>query len=243
MSANRMHGLRALLLALLVAFTASVAHADYLEVRRSATIKAQADGSAAILLRPEIGSFLALLEGAQTNGYYRVRVPGQTGSGWIYRTLVRRHPGEIPQPLNGDVVNAPSPASVAICSFNIKWLGHYTRKDAAALATLVADYDVVAVQEMVAPPQAGTYPGGTAYDADTESRAFLTAMQALGFELALSPEDTGPGDAIHTSASSTEWFAYFYRDTVRLAPDLPQGFLADDRSAHPTYQRVPFATG
>src|SRR5690606_14401209 len=129
-SGNRMRGLRALLLTLLVAFTASVAHADYLEVRRSATIKAQPDGDAAILLRPDVGSFLALLEGAQTNGYYRVRVPGQTGSGWIYRALVRRHPGELPQPIDGGVVDTSSPASVAICSFNIKWLGHYTRKDA-----------------------------------------------------------------------------------------------------------------
>lgn len=75
------------------------AAADYLEVTRSATIKENPVGDAVILARPEIGTLLQLLAaGEQTNGYYQVPVPGTGQPGWIYRTLVRRHAGELPGP-------------------------------------------------------------------------------------------------------------------------------------------------
>lgn len=132
------------------------------------------------------------------------------------------------------------PATLSICSFNIKFLGHYKDKRAAELANLVSDYDIVAIQEMVAPPVGGTFPDGTPYAADDESRAFFESMQSLGFTLSLSPEDTGK-DTIHRGGTSSEWFAAFYKDTVQPAEDLPHGFLSDVRAGNKIYDRVPFA--
>ncbi len=84
------------LLFLLVA-AAGVAFGDYLEVSRSATIKAEPVGGSTIIARVAPDTYLHLLdEGRQTKGYYHVyqSTPGQAG--WIYRTLVRRHSGEFP---------------------------------------------------------------------------------------------------------------------------------------------------
>jgi endonuclease G len=86
-------------LALLICFSAAFAHGDYLEVRRSATIRAEHDVNSAILDHVQPGTYLELLdEGEQTEGYYHVPSVSLGQPGWIYRTLVRRHPGEIPLP-------------------------------------------------------------------------------------------------------------------------------------------------
>jgi endonuclease G, mitochondrial len=78
-------------------FSASIAFGDYLEVRRSATIKAGPDRDARTLEKVSIGTRLHLLdEGNQTKGYYNVQAVSLGQTGWIYRTLVRRYPGEIP---------------------------------------------------------------------------------------------------------------------------------------------------
>ncbi len=77
----------------------SMAFGDYLEVSRSATIKAEPVGGSTIIARVSPDTYLHLLdEGRQTNGYYHVyhSTPGQAG--WIYRTLVRRHSGDFPVP-------------------------------------------------------------------------------------------------------------------------------------------------
>jgi len=67
-------------------------------------------------------------------------------------------------------------------------------------------------------------------------------MKNLGFEYLLSNEDTGTGDEIHTSASSTEWWVTFFKpNRVSPATNLPSGFLADDRSNNDDYERVPYA--
>ena len=98
-----------LLLALLWGLPAK---ADYLEVRRSSTIKDRPVRDAVIIERPDIGSFLQLLDdGDQRNGYYRVVAPIARDPGWIYRTLVRRHPGNAPGTVAGagDGPQADSP--------------------------------------------------------------------------------------------------------------------------------------
>ena len=131
---------------------------------------------------------------------------------------------------------------LTICSFNIKFVGLYKKKDNAALAQLIAPYDMVIVQELVAPPDDGQYPDGTPYREDTEADAFFDAMAAQGFEYSLSSEDTGSGEENHKASSATEWSVVFYKpDKITLAEDLPNGFLAEDRSAHPVYRRVPHA--
>lgn len=132
--------------------------------------------------------------------------------------------------------------TLSIVSFNIQFLGSFKKRDDEALAKIVAPYDMVVVQELVAPPIAGTYPDGSPYKADKEAKEFTDAMAAHGFSFVLSPEDTGTGDRIHTGGTGTEWFITFYKPG-RVTPDadLPNGFLADDRSNHPDYERVPYA--
>ena len=135
-----------------------------------------------------------------------------------------------------------SDQQITICSFNIKFLGLYKKKDNEALAQLVGKYDMVVVQELVAPPDNSQYCDGTSYSEDLEADAFFDAMSAQGFDYSLSCEDTGRGENIHNRGSSTEWSVVFYKpDKLKIANDLPQGFLSEDRSAHPVYPRVPHA--
>jgi hypothetical protein len=99
-----------LLLAFLVA---APARADYLEVRRAATVKEQPDGGAPVRQRAEPGAVFLLASSNQTNGYYRVTVGGFPPTGWIYRTLVRRHAGDPPPgtiPAGRPDVDFPPPA-------------------------------------------------------------------------------------------------------------------------------------
>ncbi len=86
---------------------ASLTTADYLEVRRNATIKEEPDRDALIFERVQPPVHLALVPvpngtNDQVNGYYRVRRPGGD-EGWIYRTLVRRHSGPLPSHLGTTV--------------------------------------------------------------------------------------------------------------------------------------------
>ncbi|KAB1443573.1 endonuclease/exonuclease/phosphatase family protein [Pseudodesulfovibrio senegalensis] len=132
--------------------------------------------------------------------------------------------------------------SLKVVSFNIQFLGHFKNKDDESLATLLEPFDLVFVQELVAPPISGTYPDGSPYKADAESKEFFDAMASRGFSYVLSEEDTGTGPENHKASSATEWFVAFYKPLqVSPAPDLPHGFLANDRSDHPDYERVPYA--
>ena len=136
----------------------------------------------------------------------------------------------------------PQPRALSLVSFNIQFLGNGKHRDNSALAALVADHDVVVVQELVAPPYAGQFPNGNDYRPDAEAAAFFEAMAAEGFAYVLSEEDTGTGDRIHLNSTATEWWVAFYKaDAVQPAPDLPHGYLASDRSNHPDYERVPYA--
>lgn len=121
-------------------------------------------------------------------------------------------------------------------------MGLYKKKDHVALADILKEYDLVLIQELVSPPTDGHYPDGTPYDADPEAKEFVYAMASHGFEYRLSEEDTGTNEDIHSNSSSTEWFIVFYKPDMLLVDDqLITGFLADDRSDHPSYERVPYA--
>jgi len=133
-------------------------------------------------------------------------------------------------------------AAISTCSFNIQFLGNYKLKDDKALADLLEDFDVVVIQELVAPPVDVVYPDGDSDAADPEAEEFFDAMTAKGFTYWLSEEDTGTGETIHQAGTATEWWAAFYKPgAVQTALDLPHGFLAEDRSDHPDYERVPYA--
>ena len=133
---------------------------------------------------------------------------------------------------------------VQVASFNIQFLGQFKKRKDAALADLLAPYDIVIVQELVAPPYAGLFPDATSYAPDVEAARFFEAMRVRGFDYFLSEEDTGSGSQRHVNSSATEWFVVFYRrEVARLALDLPGGFLGADRYDHPDFERVPYAFG
>lgn len=130
--------------------------------------------------------------------------------------------------------------SVKVCSFNIKFVGSYKKKDHKSLAALMEPYDIVLVQELVSPPVDGLFPDGSAYAADPEAKDFVDEMTGHGFQYVLSIEDTGSGDQIHLNSSATEWFIAFYKPAaVRVDNTLFNQFLAEDRSNHLDYERVP----
>jgi endonuclease/exonuclease/phosphatase family metal-dependent hydrolase len=133
-------------------------------------------------------------------------------------------------------------SSLAITSFNIQFLGQSTRRDDAALAMILRDYDIVVVQELVAPPYEGNFPDGSEFKPDMEAAEFFNAMTALGFEYQLSTEDTGTRPSNHNNGTGTEWWVVFYKsDKVEIANGLPTEFLADDRTDNDNYERVPHA--
>ena len=133
-------------------------------------------------------------------------------------------------------------APVRVCSFNVQWMGSSDRRRNSTLAKIVKDYDIVVIQELVAPPFPGTFPDGTPFKPDPESGAFFGAMRSFGFEYVLSEEDTGTNPKIHVNSSATEWYVTFYKpDRVRPAIDLPHGFLAKQRGDHNDFERVPYA--
>lgn len=135
-----------------------------------------------------------------------------------------------------------NPDTLKLCTFNIQFLGHFKKRDNGALANILKDYDIITIQELVSPPYEGTFPDSTPYIPDPESKNFFEAMENHGFTYWLSEEDTGTNDEIHMNTSATEWWVTFYRENiVEPATDLPNGFLADDRSNHPDYERVPYA--
>lgn len=153
-----------------------------------------------------------------------------------------------------------SNSSLKICSFNIQFLGNSKLRDDDALAQVLRTKacDIVAVQELVAPPdlrllpasnyyrqeRLPTFPGTTQeYLPSNKATSFFMAMQNAGFDgFILSEEDTGPGAQAHTNASSSEWWVAFYNTKkVKPAIDLPHGFLSETRSESKDWDRVPYA--
>src|SRR4051794_33814660 len=100
---------------LIVLLTLGQAHGDYLEVRRSALVKSGASKDSPTILKVEPSATLVLESTTQKNGYYNVGVPGAEGSGWIYRTFVRRYPGNAPEPSPEEgEAGGPAPGTPAV---------------------------------------------------------------------------------------------------------------------------------
>ncbi len=94
---------RPFVLLIAIFLVATAVMADFVEVRRSVTIRAQPNGTATILARPPVGTNLRLVEPGQTNGYYHVRIPPGLGTnateGFVFRNRVRGFPGDLPEPV------------------------------------------------------------------------------------------------------------------------------------------------
>jgi hypothetical protein len=75
----------------------TIARADYVEVRRDANAYVDSNRNTDIAFRAEVGTNLHLLESETKEGYYHVEDPKTGTQGWIYRSMVRRFQGDIPQ--------------------------------------------------------------------------------------------------------------------------------------------------
>lgn len=139
------------------------------------------------------------------------------------------------------VSNSIDNDTINICSFNIQFLGHFKNRENQKLSEILKPYDVVVVQEMVAPPISGIFPSNNkSYKADVESKAFVDAMQKQGFSYWLSTEDTGPTKN-HVNSTASEWWITFYRNNI-VVPDSSRffGFLDQTLAGSSKYERVPF---
>lgn len=138
---------------------------------------------------------------------------------------------------------------LAVCTWNVQWIGHWKAKKNADIANVLRHCDVAVIQEMVAPPwnvqvTAHSKKGSKIIKGDIESKAFVTAMNNVGFDgIELSAEDTGPKKN-HINTPASEWYVMFFKShKVQVAPDLPKGFLAKKLAGHSVYSRVPHAFG
>ncbi len=75
----------------------AAARADYLELKHSASLKAEPRSSGDNIASLQPPATLILVESNQQNGYYHVRVQDTGEEGWVYRTMGRRHSG-LPAP-------------------------------------------------------------------------------------------------------------------------------------------------
>lgn len=113
----------------LVCLPFSTIYGDYLEVQRSAYIKTAPTGNAEAIEHVDTGIRLKLLnEGQQTNGYYNIQALSTSQSGWIYRTLVRRYPGDIPEPVpEGQVENPLADPTLNLSPEQIRYANRHLR--------------------------------------------------------------------------------------------------------------------
>jgi hypothetical protein len=70
--------------------------ADFVEVRRAVSVRATPESGADVAFKAALGANLHLLESETTNGFYHVQDPQSGAEGWIFRSFVRRFPGDIP---------------------------------------------------------------------------------------------------------------------------------------------------
>jgi len=93
---------------LLVLLAAAMAPADYLEVRRAAIVHTDPSADSPAIVRAAPGDHLGLLEGGrQLHGYYLVEL-ASGDEGYVYRSLVRRFPGDLPPPEADEPVPTPA---------------------------------------------------------------------------------------------------------------------------------------
>lgn len=131
--------------------------------------------------------------------------------------------------------------TLSICSFNIQFLGHFKAREDSLLANVLETFDIVVIQEMVAPPIEGVFPDGSPFRKDNESALFTKQMTKRGFKYWLSSEDTGPSKN-HVNSTSSEWWITFYKPEM-VNPDSSKfyGFIDTVVVGSVKYRRVPYS--
>lgn len=137
-------------------------------------------------------------------------------------------------------IAAVSDSSIlSICTFNIQFLGASAKRDNAALAELLKDYDIVVVQELTAAPATTPAQGP---DSRQKSAKFFKEMADRGFDNVLSESDTGVRGPLPNYGTATEWFVTFFKPSrVHPVTDIPHGFISQPLAANPKHDRVPYA--
>lgn len=146
-----------------------------------------------------------------------------------------------PPPAPARTTGATAAPPLRICSFNIQFLGSSSRRDNASLARLLAPYDIVVVQELVAAPAKSP---ADLPKSRQNSAAFFREMTRRGFAYVMSISDTGRAGPLNNHSTATEWWVTFYRQSaVRPADDIPHGFLSSPLVRNDDFDRVPYAFG
>lgn len=130
-----------------------------------------------------------------------------------------------------------------ICTFNIKWLGHYDNRPVDRLVAAVEPCDILAVQELVNPPV--DIPEIDVKKRDNAAQ-FFDAMAAAGFDgsSALAHEDTGTGEIHNSIGATSEYGVIFFRSTkVRLLAGFKPRYIDAPLSKNSVFDRVPYAAG
>jgi len=227
---------RFLLLVLMVVSVNAQAQQKLGLMSRTSNIREAANGTSVVRCQVAEGDTVLMLnDAASTEGYYQVKARNDCNS-FVYRNRLRLISGTVPT--WAQEVAVPVEKSLKVCSFNIKWLGHYSRKDNVSLSRFLSRFDVVVVQELVASPINIISSSGAQVSADPESAAFAEAMRAQGFSYALGTDGTGQS-AIGTTAR--EWPIAFYRSDAVLYNASRSDFIEPQVLANPTFDRVPWA--
>lgn len=202
----------------------------------TSNIRAAANGTSAIQCQVSAADTVIMLnDAASTDGYYQIKARNGC-TGFVYRNRLRLLTGLLPTWARE--VAVPTERSLSVCSFNIKWLGHYSRKDNASLARYLSRFDVVVVQELVASPINIVSSSGQQVSADPESAAFTEAMRAQGFTYALGTDGTGQTTQ---GSTSREWPIAYYRSDAVSYNVSRSDFIEPQVLANPTFDRVPWA--
>lgn len=202
-------------------------------VVRNAHIRSAPTGAGVSLKKLEKGMVLKLMMHADTLGYYAVTA--ETGeSGFVYRNLIKISADD---PSWWTITSKPK--YISACSFNIKFLGSSKSKEDQKLVDLLGPYELVIVQELVAPPYDGFYPDNVAYAGDIEAASFFDRMKEKGFSYYLSNEDTGKNKN-RSNSSQSEWFVVFYRPSVLQVDSSRCEFISLPLVSNPVFDRVPF---
>ncbi|MBU1220524.1 hypothetical protein KKF34_02130 [Myxococcota bacterium] len=154
-------------------------------------------------------------------------------------------------------VASGKPSSLKICSFNIKWLGHFKDRENSDLASVVSPCDIVVVQELVAAPtcpagyeeshcpakawkqpaQNGAKVKSDIIKGDAETDKFVKAMAMKNFRFFIASKDTGK--KANSSSPQSEWPIVFYKaNKVRI---LPEGsiYIDTEVTLNKVYSYVP----
>lgn len=230
--------------AILLLAWATPALAQVVIVNRSSYVRAASNAESQDCYHANAGDTLVLDTPDRENGYYKVTAPDNC-HGYVYagRVSIRLN-GERPAWASGGAAQPTGPVATGVprllnaCSFNMRFIGSGDHKQYQAMADMLAVYDLVIVQELVAPPETLTFAGIT-IASSMGSETFFTVMHSKGFAHALSEGKTGDNNNT-TRGNTSEYFVVFYKPNVLTYVPARSGFIDAPLVANNVFSRVPW---